>query len=155
MIFKQKYILFFVTLPLRVLSLSCGSPQTDSDDGDDDLDSDCVLDFQNTPSRLEWINENKDDSKHSVDFTAETLCSETSLDMGGQEITQIPQNAFNGLSKLETLQLYKNSSLTTLPDNVFSDLSSLTKLGLADLMQWGILPDDDNSLVTQNDCKWK
>ncbi|XP_044171335.1 leucine-rich repeat and transmembrane domain-containing protein 2-like [Acropora millepora] len=53
--------------------------------------------------------------------------STTSLNLHNNEITQLPENAFSGLTNLKRLVLWVNA-ITQLPERIFSGLTNLTYL---------------------------
>ena len=57
------------------------------------------------------------------------LSALTTLSLGGNDLTSLPEGVFSGLSALTTLNLSGND-LTSLPEGVFSGLSALTTINL-------------------------
>ena len=68
---------------------------------------------------------------HPIGRRASPLCSRAlrTLGLGSNQITAIPQNAFNGVSELTYLHL-SNNQITAIRENAFNGLSELTQLRL-------------------------
>ena len=59
----------------------------------------------------------------------DNLTALTNLNLRGKPLTALPEDIFNRLSSLTTLEFnYNHNELTTLPDGIFEGLTSLTKL---------------------------
>ena len=132
--FRYLVLLGMILTTFSIIVSSCTPDDSDldihcpDDSGCGSIEDPCIESFESNPDRLAWINNTIDASDPS--YTPATLCLETSLDLGGKSITELPTDAFSYLYNLTELQLSNNTGLKELPDNIFSDLDSLLQLGL-------------------------